>query len=66
MMTRKDRNRLHRQIESMGFVLIRHKNHRIYRHPVHGPLVMGSSTSDWRSAKNALARAQRMTKEQQT
>ena len=61
-MNRKDRKRLHRQIEAMGFILVRDKNHRIYRHPEHGPLVTGASTSDWRAAKNALTRARRMTR----
>jgi predicted RNA binding protein YcfA (HicA-like mRNA interferase family) len=63
-MTSKERKRLHRRIEALGFTLVRDKRHLVYRHPVHGLLVMGATTSDHRAVKNALARAQRMTQEQ--
>lgn len=50
---------VHDSLAHLGYVLVRHRKHRIYRHPSGATVTTSSTPSDPRAAKNAIATARR-------
>lgn len=56
--------RVHRELTSLGFVLVREHKHRVYRHPLGGPqLVTPKTHGEKRGARNDVQRARRIARE---
>lgn len=54
-----ERRDYHRKLEDLGFVLVRSRKHRIYKHPSGATACMATSASDYHSLKNSVMDARK-------
>lgn len=50
----------HREVEAMGFVLVRQKKHMIFKHPCGVVLTVAKSARCYRAHKNTITTAKRL------